>query len=79
MYNILYKVKFFDEFDRKETIEHGLFQATSYNNAMEQLSDFYGEKDIREITIIEREDGPLILSEYWYELLKKPEDRIAIL
>ena len=44
-------VKYYDEFDSKTTTSFMFVAADSTSKAVEQLSDFYGENNLEDITI----------------------------
>ena len=71
-----YTLEYWDEILERLAKDCGFVRAESFNDALSQITDWYGEKDINEIKIstIENGDGPLTLSSIKSNLKGKLND-----
>lgn len=51
-----YKVRYWDDVENKVLNETGLVAAKSWGKAVNKVRDYYGEKNVYEVTIEEWED-----------------------
>ena len=51
-----YKVRYWDDDENKALNETGLVAAKSWSKAVNKVRDYYGEKNVYEVTIEEWED-----------------------
>lgn len=66
MYPILYKASFWDEEIR---VEHGIIMANCYADGMAQIETYYGN-DLYAIEMFMCEEGPLMITEEFYNEVK---------
>lgn len=71
-----YTLEYWDELSECLANDCGFVRAESFNDAVSQITGWYGEKDINEIKIstIEDGDGPLTLSRIKSNLKGKLND-----
>lgn len=75
MYPFTYKVEYCDEVDYKINMKYGLLYAETYSDAMNQLSDYYGEQSLTHIDLRVCVDGPIELpASLLRELIEKREN-----
>lgn len=66
MYPILYKASLWDD---EICVEHGIIMAPSYADGMTQIEKYYGN-DLCAIEMFMCEEGPLMITEEFYNEIK---------
>ena len=76
MYPFTYKVEYYDEVDYATHVKTGFLHAERFGEAMEQLSEYYGEKAIGRVELEAWVDGPIELPESLLrEVMEKRENK----
>ena len=63
MYPFTYKIEYYNEVDYATCVKTGFLYAERYGDAIEQLSEYYGEKAINRVELEVWADGPIELPE----------------
>lgn len=55
-----YEITYWDEVENKELNDHGIAYGEDYANASKNVADYYGEKNVIELTLFALEQEKLI-------------------
>ena len=70
-----YEIAYWDEIENKKLNDHGIAYGDDYANVSKNIADYYGEKNIIELTLFALEQEKLISASTYtlpsYEEMKK--------